>query len=186
MSSGLQKEREIVLPPIFVSGTQVRLMSRVCLWYRLFKMKDEGLWRGSSHSLPLIYTHAHKQEHTHSGCPSFVNSQGYFVCNKKKKYLINMVIPSWTRARKIEQRWKLLVKVWLPGKHTMIFMDPKLLRKFQRWRMFVFSWKMCNQGSNKSRDMTVDEPLHTRETHYCNTDVENDFYVALYCHLYYE
>lgn len=80
MSSGLQKEREIVLPPIFVSGTQVRLMSRVCLWYRLFKMKDEGLWRGSSHSLSLIYTHKH--QHTHSECPSFVNSQGYFICTK--------------------------------------------------------------------------------------------------------
>lgn len=79
MSSGLQKEREIGLPPIFVLGTQVRLMSRVCLSYRLFKMKDEGLWRGSSHSLSLIYTHKHKE--THTVCPSSVNSQGYFICS---------------------------------------------------------------------------------------------------------
>ena len=62
MSSGRQKEGEIGLPPIFVLGTQVRLMSSVCLWYRLFKMKDEGLWRGSSHSLSLIYTHKHTHE----------------------------------------------------------------------------------------------------------------------------
>lgn len=137
MSSGLQKEREIVLPPIFVSGTQVRLMSRVCLWYRLFKMKDEGLWRGSSHSLSLIYTHAHKQEHTHSGCPSFVNSQGYFICSRgKKMHLINTVISSRARTKKERRKKRLVaIKVRLPETHSKIFLNWKWLGKCQRSRM---------------------------------------------------
>lgn len=137
MSSGLQKEREIVLPPIFVSGTQVRLMSRVCLWYRLFKMKDEGLWRGSSHSLSLIYTHAHKQEHTHSGCPSFVNSQGYFICSRGKKYIWLIWWYPAEREQKKNGDKKLLVaiKVRLPETHTKIFLNWKWLGKCERSRM---------------------------------------------------
>lgn len=137
MSSGLQKEREIVLPPIFVSGTQVRLMSRVCLWYRLFKMKDEGLWRGSSHSLSLIYTHTHKQEHTHSGCPSFVNSQGCFICSEKKIYLINMVIPSWTRTKKGEE--KNSVENF---RSKCNFPELEIAKKIQKMKhVFFFSYK---------------------------------------------
>lgn len=137
MSSGLQKEREIVLPPIFVSGTQVRLMSRVCLWYRLFKMKDEGLWRGSSHSLPLIHTHAHKQAHTHSGCPSFVNSQGYFICSEEKIYLINMVTPSWKKKTALKTFGQSAAS-W--ETHKYFPESEKILRKFERWPSFFFSF----------------------------------------------
>lgn len=62
----VQKAREISLPTIFVLETQVRLMRSVCLSYWLFKMKDECLQRGTSHSPSLIYTQTHTstQQHT--------------------------------------------------------------------------------------------------------------------------